>query len=104
MILNNFFQNITSFKHSKHGGEVIFSKYCIIFMGNLWNSLGLTYLNQPKPDNLINKYSKKEEKAYFSPKIRLTFFGTKIKQLNHASRHHADFCLNSTSVILLNSN
>src|SRR6266498_4257376 len=80
-----FFQNITSFKHGKHGDEVIFSKYCIIFMGNSWDSLELTYLNQPKPDNLINKYSKGGGEAYFSPKIRLTFFGTKIKQLNHAS-------------------
>ncbi len=55
-------------------------------MGNSWDSLGLTYLNQPKPDNLINKYSKGGgEGVLFNPKIRLTFFDTKIKQLNHVS-------------------
>ncbi len=60
LILSNFFQNITLFKYNKHSGKIIFSKYYIIFMGNLQNSLRLTYLNQLKPNNLINKYSKEE--------------------------------------------
>ena len=76
-------------------------------MGNSWDSLRLTYLNQPKPDNLINKYSKRGREGHtlaLKSDFRLTFFDTKIKQLNHASRHHTDFCLNSIDVILLNSN
>ncbi len=76
-------------------------------MGNSQDSLGLTYLNQPKPDNLINKYSKRGREGHtlaLKSDFRLTFFDTKIKQLNHASQYHADFCLNSTGMILLNSN
>src|SRR6266498_3173660 len=41
-------KSIISFMHSSS----------FIFKSNSWDSLGLTYLNQPKPYNLIKKYSK----------------------------------------------